>query len=237
MPEQDSIDKIVLSYFAGITRSPFVYRDKIFEPKNLIVSTLLFRGFTCPPQCAGCCPRFSLDFLPFETPHPDIKGVNREVFFDGKNIKIYSDMQEDHNDHHCRNVNKEDGRCKVHGNQPFSCDFELIRFIHQQDRVILTQKLFGRGWAFLRVDGQRGAKCDMTPITKETVDDVIRKLNRLKQWAEYFNVDHCLDAVIQWAKSGSGMDLLIPKNKRSGLNIRNIGIEELEEPLIQIKVD
>lgn len=234
MPYVNSIDKIVTAYFAAINRSSFTYMDKVYPPKNLIVSTLLLRGYTCPEHCGGCCPRFSLDYLPVETRPYDMPF--RTVNFNGADIKLYSDLQNDHENHHCKNLIHENGRCGVHGKQPFSCDFELIRAIHHQDRTILTQKLFGRGWAFLRTDGERGARCEMTPVTKETVDDVIRKLNRLKQWAEHFGVDHCLDAVIQWAKSGSGMDLLIPKNKKTGLNVRNIGLEEIEESLIQIKL-
>jgi hypothetical protein len=237
MPEYtDSVEKVIQSYFAGVCRTAFQYGGKTYEPKNLIVSHLIFRGYTCPEHCGGCCPRFSLDYIQGESIHPNIKGEGRTILFNGHEVPVYSDMQADHNNHHCRNLIHENGRCGVHGKQPFSCDFELIRFIHQRDRVILTQKLFGRGWAFLRTDNKRGALCEMLPVTKETVEDVIRKLIRLKQWAEYFGVDHCLDAVIDWAKAGSGLDLLIPKNSKRGIVTSSLlDLDDREEPLIQIQ--
>lgn len=232
---QDSLDKIIGTYFAGITRSSFTYKDRVYPPQNLLVSHLLFRGYTCPENCGGCCPRFSLDYLTSEyCPMPQVK--LREVDFNGSKIPIISDMQLDHQDHHCKNLTKSNGRCGIHGNQPFSCDFELCRFLTFNDRNVLTSKLFGRGWAFLRTDNERGALCEMLPVTKETIDEVIRKLIRLKQWAEYFGVDHCLDAIIQWARSGSGMDLLIPKHKKVGLNIKSISGPQEEDPLIQIEL-
>jgi Fe-S-cluster containining protein len=233
MPERDSIDKVVQSYFSAITRSTFTYKGKNYEPKNLVVSPLLFRGYTCPEHCGGCCPRFSLDYIENEPPHPNNTVVSRKVILNNQEIEVWSDMQLDHENHHCRNLIKENGRCGIHGQQPFSCDFELIRFIHQPelDRVILTQKLFGRGWAMLRTDEERGARCEMTPITKETVMDVVRKLERLKNWAEYFKLDHCLDSVIRWAKSGAHhKELLIPKDKKTGFFIMPI-TSNLEEPL------
>ena|ERR1700677_4532393 len=235
MPERDSIDKIVESYFVGITREPFEYKGKIYEPKNLVVSPMLFRGYTCPEHCGGCCPRFSLDYISREYFVPTENHKLREVEFNGHGIIVLSDMQLDHENHHCRNLIKENGRCGIHGHQPFSCDFELIRFIHQSDRVILTQKLFGRGWAMLRTDNERGARCEMTEVTKETISEVVRKLNRLKVWAEYFGVKHCLDAVITWAESGAHMyDYLIPKDKMKGLVTKSLLTFDDDEPLIQI---
>lgn len=142
-------------------------------------------------------------------------------------------MQVDHDDHHCRNLIKENGRCSIHGRQPFSCDFELIRLIHYDDYAVMTQKLFGRGWNFLRTDGQRGARCEITEITKETVEDTLRKLYRLKEWADYFNITHCLDAVIKWAESNNRIrELVIAKDSISGFMLRDI--TEIKEPLVKI---
>lgn len=232
MAHTDSIDKIVSSYFAAITRKSFCYKGKNYEPKDLIVSPLLFRGFTCPENCGGCCPRFSLDYLPDETQPYGLE--ERIVEFDGKQIPIYSDEQTDHQDHHCRNLRRDDGRCGIHGKQPFSCDFELIRCIHFDDKTVLTQKLFGRGWAFLRTDGERGARCEMTPVSKETVAEVIRKLKRLKQWAEHFKLIHCLDTVIEWAELGPHiMSVHIPKDS---IGIRlSLSLIEFKEPLVRIE--
>tara|TARA_R110002020_G_scaffold120129_6_gene273712 strand:- start:4162 stop:4401 length:240 start_codon:yes stop_codon:yes gene_type:complete len=59
-------------------------------------------------------------------------------------------------------------------------------------------RLFGRGWAFLRVDGDRGAKCEMLPETPEHKEDVRRKFVRLAEWCDYFNIKHHVDDIIQW---------------------------------------
>jgi hypothetical protein len=83
-----------------------------------------------------------------------------------------------------------------------SCDFELIRFICSKDKTLLTQKLFGRGWNMLRVDGERGALCSMTPPSPETIEEVLRKLHRLKRWADYLRLDTWLPEVIAWARFG-----------------------------------
>lgn len=206
MAQIDSVDKIVGSYFTAITSVPFFYKGVRWSPKLLVVSPTLVRGFTCPAQCAGCCPRFSLDYLPNGEERP--AGTKpREVRFDGRKILLMSDTQQDHKNHHCRNV-QSDGRCRIHGRQPFSCDFELIRIIHSKEQATMTQRLFGRGWQMLRVDGTRGALCEMTEPTDETISDVIRKLKRLRQWAQHFGLKTRVDSVIDWCIKGPPFERL-----------------------------
>lgn len=208
MPMRDSLDKVITVYFACVTAETFSYKGKTYGPRPLRVSPGIFRGFTCPPGCAGCCPRFSLDYLP-EEKWPGLGVVEaRNVDFNGRRVLVFSDLQADHNGYHCRHV-KEDGRCAVHGRQPFSCDFELLRFIEFQDQTrpnFLNQKLFGRGWAMRRVDGERGARCEMTEPTDETVREVVRKLLRLQQWAINFGLRTKLPAIIDWVATGPHKD-------------------------------
>jgi hypothetical protein len=90
----------------------------------------------------------------------------------------------------------------IHGRHPFSCDFELIRFITCKEQAHLTQRLFGRGWAMKRVDGGRGALCEMLPADSSTVSEVVRKLERLKQWSIHFGIKTRIDEIISWAKHG-----------------------------------
>ena len=190
--KRDSLDKIVTSYFALLTTEPFEWRGKTYEPRDVTVSPKILRGYTCPAGCGGCCNRFSLDYIAPDTVpegHPLTKGV---IEFDGRDVEIWSDMQNDHDDHHCRNLNKENGRCKIHGFQPFSCDFELLRSIQYKDKSrpnMLIQKVYGRGHDMLRVDGERGALCEMTPVTDESVADVDRRLARLETWMKHFGLN------------------------------------------------
>lgn len=198
---KDSVDKVITTYFACVTNQPFEYKGKVHEPQALRVSPLLLRDFTCPVGCGGCCPRFSLDYLPDED--RPTSTTQRTVSFDGKGVVLFSDMQDDHDGIKCKNLNLEDGRCGIYLHRPFSCDFELIRFMVSGDpskrKNQMTQKLFGRGWNMLRVDGERGALCEMTPITEASITEVKRKLNRLKAWTDHFNlVDTKVPAVLSW---------------------------------------
>lgn len=212
MANVDSVDKII-SYFSCVTNQQFSYKGKKYEPKRLHVSPLLLRGFTCPAACGGCCPRFSLDYLPAE-PRSSL-AEKRYVLFTGKFVEIYSDMQKDHKNKKCRNLNMENGRCGIYEVRPFSCDFELIRFLVATDDEkrdnVLTQKLFGRGWAMQRIDGDRGALCEMTPIDINTVSDTIRKLKRLRDWCNHFGItDNKVDAIISWAQSFDSYEKITP---------------------------
>lgn len=211
MPMVDTLDKVVGVYMACITAETFEYKGKVYAPKPLQVSPLIFRGFTCPAKCGGCCPRFSLDYLPYED-LPDIELTERTVEVvttNGiKQVRLLSDVQDDHRNHHCRNLDMETGRCKIHGRQPFSCDFELIRFLEfspkpdRDARSIVTQKLFGRGWAMKRVDGERGALCEMTGIDDHTRAETLRKLQRLQIWSSHFGIRTKLPVIMEWVATG-----------------------------------
>jgi len=213
MAHNDTLDKIVGTYFAVVAAEPFTFRGKEYTPKPLRVSPLIFRGFTCPAGCAGCCPRFSLDYLPTERrPFNDMMHHKRKVEFNDREVDIISDLQEDHCGAKCRNVNYADGRCAIHGLQPFSCDFEVIRFLEfaAPDKPNhLTSKLFGRGWAMMRVDGERGALCTMTPADEESVRDNLRKLKRLREWAEHFGLRHRMNPIIEWVATGPHVEPLL----------------------------
>ena len=217
--QRDSFNKVVFSYFSCITREPFEYKGKIYEPKPLIVSPLINRGYNCPSACSSCCMTITLDWLPIEPRPDDPRILPRTVTFNKKDYLLYSDMQEDNKDHYCRHVIKEEGplygRCAIHGDgttKEFTGDFELIRFLVFQSPTSanrLTQKLYGRGWSYTRVDGQKGALCEMTPITEESRLDTIRRMRRLETWANYFGVNHCLDEIIPWLESGPHAEQLV----------------------------
>lgn len=211
MSVSDSMDKVI-TYLAAVSKEKIVFRGSVYEPYNLRVSPLIFRGYTCPAKCGGCCPRFSLDYLPREKRPYKMKP--RDIWINGHRYTIYSDMQDDRRgEHFCRNLNMTNGRCGVHESNPFSCDFELIRFHISQTEGPrpnqMTTRLFGRGWNMLRVDDERGAKCSMLPITDESRKETIRKLKRLKQWCEYFELEHKVDTILSWAKSNNTTEALI----------------------------
>lgn len=225
----DSLDKIVSTYFAAVTRQPFTYKGKTYEPHDLRVSPGTFSGYTCPANCGACCHRFSLDYIPSE-PRPrgrlgwtDRTFPERQVTFNEKTYVLYSNTQENSTDRHCNFVNKKGdgpqqydetldaGRCQIHGRHPFTCDFELLRFSHAQPDEdtglkkrpnYLNQRLYGRGWAMTRVDGKKKAMCEMISGNRKWKNDTQRRLTRLMEWADYFELDHCLLEIIGWVTTG-----------------------------------
>ena len=117
-----------------------------------------------------------------------------------------SDLQQDHDQPNCKHLIKSNGRCGIHEVNPFSCDFELMRFSKFSDidrNNQFTTRLFGRGWAMLRVDQDRGALCEIIPVDQVTIDDGIRKLRRLRQWCDHFGLEHKVGDIIDWADDAS----------------------------------
>jgi hypothetical protein len=200
MRHADSVDKIIEIYIASVCSAPFRYKGKCFLPKLLIVSPLLLRGHTCPSGCGACCGSFSLDFLPDE-PGTD-RTASRLIEIDDRHVALRSDMQADVGDRWCRNLEPSSGRCLVHERRPLACDFELIRFLVYDTKVLLIQKQYGRAWAMKRLDGKLGALCRMLPVNPQQVADVIRKLRRLELWANHFGIPTRLPAVISWIQTG-----------------------------------
>src|SRR4051812_36152623 len=133
MRQGDTIDKIVGVYLASVCDEPFAYRNRQFTPKMLIVSPLLLRGHTCPAMCGACCGSFSLDYLPSELAAAE--SSIRHISISGRSVDVLSDKQDDIADRWCRNLDREDGRCRIYEHRPMACDFELIRFLVYEDRV------------------------------------------------------------------------------------------------------
>lgn len=215
----DSVDKIVTRYFACLTREPFTFKERAYEPRPLAVSPLLLRGYTCPPGCGGCCHiRFTLDYLPSELRPAGLEP--REIPFNGKKVRVYSDLQRENTENVCHHLNLEDGRCGVYKRRPFSCDFELIRTLEYTNRPnVLTQKLFGRGWNMKRIDGERGALCTMLPADEETTAEVVRKLGRLAQWAKHFGIRTWAETIVELIEKKRLRETVIlgrSKKRRSG---------------------
>jgi hypothetical protein len=197
---RDSLDKIVTSYFAAMAETPLNYNGAIIHPKKLVVSPLIFRGYTCPPICGGCCFKFSLVYLPAEV-HP-YKLTKKIVRFNDRDVLMYEDIQDDNKGVYCRNLDRTSGRCNIHGRHPFSCDFELMRVLSFDDHYQLTQKLYGRGWNMKRVDGGKGALCEMVAPDSFSVEEVIRKLYRLGMWCAHFGVQTTrIQKILAWAQS------------------------------------
>lgn len=207
---KNSVDKIVDTYFKSIARVPFYYAGKFYEPRPLQLSPKLFRHDVCNPNCGGCCKRYELTFLPSE-PRPDSVHIREQrVHFDGRVYTIYVDSQ-DHDDYYCRHLQKDNGLCGIHDVHPMSCDFELMRFMQYSEHTALMTRAYGRAWAMLRVvDGKRGGLCEIEESqTPEQQADMVRRLRRLQEWADYFELKSWMPEIIAWAESGPHDEPLI----------------------------
>lgn len=200
----NSIDKIIKSYFSVVAKKEFTYKNRLYVPKSYKVSPLILRGFTCPENCGACCNlHFTLDYLPEPLEKHPYKLASRIVNFNNKEFIIFSDFQ-NKSIHHCQNLNMINGRCMIHGLHPFSCDFELLRFFNYKSIHIpnvITSKLYGRGWNLNKCNNERGALCKMLPANNENKLEIIRKLNRLKMWCNYFELDNNIDDIINKVNS------------------------------------
>jgi len=212
---RDSVNRIVTVYLALFAVVPFRYsptawRGETEEPTTVtpqpcIVSPGILRGFTCPAMCGACCKSFTMDWLPYETmPHNPRRIKLRTFMINGRDVPVFTDAQAGNDTGYCRYLRHEDGRCGIHGTHPMPCDFELIRPLmsHIEARPNrVTTKLFGRGHQLMRVvDQTRGALCTVNGITDDTIDDTIRRLNRLQAWADHCRVITHIPTVVAWAK-------------------------------------
>lgn len=206
---QDSVDKVIGSYFTSVNAVPFTYKGKTHPVPRLRVSPLLFRSATCPEGCGGCCGPYTLDYIPTENP-PEGFAEERIIKFDGKEIPIRTisqpaDLTMPQNK--CRFLNLENGRCGIHKQHAFSCDFELVRFIKREPSekqsypsANLTSQPYGRGWAMKQVGGGVGNLCEMIPANLETGLDALRKLKRLKEWTDHFGLETRLPKILEWVE-------------------------------------
>lgn len=210
----DSIDKIVKIYIRVVTTQSFSYKGEIYDPFHIRISPLIFRSYTCSPNCGACCFCFSLDYLPSED------GIYtaslRKVEVNGKVFGIHSYLQEGKSNF-CSYLSNNDGRCTIHSRSPFTCDFELLRFSISKNANrphTLSTRLYGRGWQMKRITGERGALCTIEDYDPSVIPDIVRRLTRLREWASYFQISTCLSTIINWIETGPHFEPLIIDNRR-----------------------
>jgi hypothetical protein len=180
-----------------------VFEGNTYGGKPLKVTPLLGREFRCVLGCAGCCPRFSLDYLPDEA-KPDIPLTRRDIVVSDITYPIFSYLQNAMVDNwHCDLVDRTTGACTIHGRQPFSSDFETVRFFQFMDHAVVSHAVvrtapFGRAWNLKRIDGNRGALCEFGAATEQSRMEAARRLKRLAQWCEYFQIEHRIPQMLDY---------------------------------------
>ncbi len=164
---------------------------KAVNNEQLILSPMFFRDYSCPSHCGGCCPKFSLDYFEgerwekFKETYPHLVHKFKKRIVNG--ATVYTNYQTENPDSKCEFLNKEDGRCGIHVSNPFSCEFELNKFLVKKDKTYLMNKLFGRGWAMMRIDGERGALCEMKDFNLKKYLRDVELLQELLDIVSKFN--------------------------------------------------
>lgn len=192
----DSVDKI-FCYIQSIVKGEVKIGNFTFKEKKIEVSPLILREIECIRHCGACCSTtFTLDYLPDEDKLENC--IEREAY--GKKVwTVYPDKGQKG----CKYLSKENGDCLVHTCRPFTCDFEMLRFkqyVHE-NKVLIGTFPFGRCWALTQYNGTKGGICKKKGYSKEYKEDVIRKLYRLKDWIDYYEVPTYIQELIDYVKT------------------------------------
>ena len=200
---------------AGITRTydstnklEGLLKKSVGNENGFRLSAKFFRDYTCPPMCGGCCRVFTLDFYEgerwetFKKLYPEHVPKFKERTYKG--VKVYTDAQRDNKTGWCRHRNDKNGRCMVHDQTPLSCEFELIKIVETKNRQFLTKKLFGRGWGMTRVDGNKGALCEMIPYDKTKIGRDIELLKEMIELAQRLKIETKLKSVVRFLERHLG---------------------------------
>lgn len=219
MNNPDSTDRIV-SYFHALSRVPFSYKGQTYHPYDrLVVSNKVFRSYSCPSGCGACCMAVSLVWD--DAPSDLSDRVEQHWFTIGDtSLPFWQYKQQGSGGRFCDFLNQSDGRCGVYSNRPLPCRFELFKFVHgvSSSTARAMVKLPGRNWALTRIDGQRGAQCEILPYDRALTETHIRDLRIIAGWMARFNLANDALAVVKYLETSSGVDdLRINRRERRGL--------------------
>lgn len=209
---------------AVVAKAPFTIHDAsgvhIFTPPpTLRLMSSFFREYQCLPNCAGCCPYFTLEILPqevdaFNKAYPGYTILTRLFKVDDRICSIcIIDAGKQH-------ISKRDfcgsletqhnqptpyGGCRIYDHRPFSCHIEPIKIHVVKDIGYIHKRPFGRGWAMQRLTGDYGALCEFetanpTTLTegayKQGIKNDLPVLYRMLHWADAFGIQTHLEKVI-----------------------------------------
>lgn len=203
--------KMICAYFAAVTREEIRWQQYVIQPRPLIVSEMIFRGFTCPANCGACCTQVSatvdgntLNYLPTE---PCADTLAETVRLNDKDFIIFTeDMRPTASMlpildklYPCKHLTM-DARCGIYGQRSLACDLPLLQVTHRKAYNQMTIRKFGRHHLYTQFDMKtKGAMCELLEITPESTEDTRRRLTRLKQWTDYFGLDTHMEAILEWA--------------------------------------
>lgn len=206
------LEKLVFAFIAPLARTTFTFQERTFVPRPLTVSPQIFRRFSCPSHCGACCIQGDLEWLPNEKQVDYGNEEQKTIEFDGRRITVVIDRQRDARspDNKCRHLDRATGRCGIHtlvGKvHPMLCDTVPLRssvFSDDNRGSRISSELPGRLWALKRIDGEKGGQCSLNSMWDESDRvDLVRRLNRLRDWILHLGADTWIDDVIEYVQSG-----------------------------------
>lgn len=212
MEERYKMDsKMICAYFGAVTKEEIRWEKYVITPKPLIVSEMVFRGFTCPANCGACCTQVSatvdgntLNYLP----HEECPGaVAENVLLNDRSFLIMTEGMRPTShvlpilEHHypCKHLTL-DARCGIYQRRSLACDLPLLQVTQKKNHNYISVRKFGRHHLYTQFDMKtKGAMCELLEITPESTQDTRRRLNRLKEWTDYFQLSTWLPEIIEWA--------------------------------------
>lgn len=207
--------KLITSYFAAITKEPIHFKNEVIHPRPLVVSKLIFRGFTCPESCGACCTQptstvnggATLNYLPSEA-RALVSPLQEQVLLNNKYFTIFSeDMTPpaqvlpilNHSAFPCKYLS-DTARCTIYADRSIACDLPLLQVTRRKLYNQLTIRKFGRHHLYKQFDLQtRGTKCELLGITPDSIIDTRRRLIRLYTWSSYFTLKSWMPEIINWS--------------------------------------
>jgi hypothetical protein len=217
----DSVEKL-LDHIALFAKVPVVYNGRALRedvPKHIFLSPSILRSFRCVDGCTACCLSFTLDYLPREfsfystlweegvTQMAQEKFEKREVEVNG--LKGYVMSYPQYKDPACPFLRptRQGGALGCgfwhvgNATQPLECASapQLMFTTRGLENTVLLKRPFGRAWAW-----KDKPQCEFSPILDHPgqvdpayhCDNERMLLQRYREWANYFQIPHHFDVVI-----------------------------------------
>lgn len=202
---------MICTYFAAVTREEIRWQEHIIQPRPLIISENIFKGFTCPSGCGACCTQVSatvdgntLNYLPSEehsnTTDEVVRINDHDYIIKTEDMRPTSSILPILDKlYPCKHLTL-DARCGIYQRRSLACDLPLLQVTKRKTHNQLLIRKFGRHHLYTQFDMKtKGTMCELLEITPESIEDTRRRLRRLNDWTTYFNLNTWMPEILVWA--------------------------------------
>jgi Fe-S-cluster containining protein len=162
--------------------------DNFNNAKVCKMSPTVFRSFECLENCGSCCmSHIALDYTEgprlekFKKNFPEEFKKFEKIIVDGQEVYRYFSNKK--NSRYCDFLDTSNGRCKIHGSHPFSCDMLPLKIVFKNGEAFAAHHVFGRSWQYTQIDGSKGVKCIFGNVSNGEVSwpSTLYRINLLKE--------------------------------------------------------